>query len=91
MTQTPGTYAHLDRWIVRCGRGHVALLKIDPMEINNPAYAQCPCGAYRTNRARVLGKVTGHVCGARCTSARGATCDCECGGENHGIDHASIV
>lgn len=28
--------------------------------------------------------VEGHVCDARCTSARGPSCDCSCGGKNHG-------
>jgi hypothetical protein len=29
-----------------------------------------------------------HVCDARCTGARGASCDCSCGGANHGRDWA---
>lgn len=28
-----------------------------------------------------------HVCDSRCTSAKGHTCDCSCGGANHGADY----
>lgn len=28
-----------------------------------------------------------HQCGARCTSATGPSCDCRCGGANHGSGH----
>lgn len=27
-----------------------------------------------------------HKCDARCTTAKGFKCECECGGKNHGID-----
>lgn len=27
-----------------------------------------------------------HVCGARCRTAKGGNCECECGGEYHGVD-----
>lgn len=34
---------------------------------------------YKTNGSN-------HKCGARCRSAKGHNCECECGGRNHGID-----
>lgn len=31
--------------------------------------------------------VPGKKCDARCTGAKGSSCECSCGGENHGCDH----
>ena len=31
-----------------------------------------------------------HVCDARCENANGDTCECACGGTNHGINRAVI-
>jgi hypothetical protein len=28
-----------------------------------------------------------HKCDARCRSAKGHSCECSCGGKNHGINH----
>lgn len=30
-----------------------------------------------------------HVCGARCLASTGPTCECSCGGKNHGKSHAA--
>ena len=30
-----------------------------------------------------------HPCDARCTGATGHSCECSCGGANHGMDHAA--
>jgi hypothetical protein len=30
-----------------------------------------------------------HVCGAKCMSSTGTTCECSCGGKNHGASHAA--
>lgn len=35
----------------------------------------------------IRGTVTDKPCGTRCTSAIGPSCDCDCGGERHAIDH----
>jgi hypothetical protein len=45
-------------------------------------------------RAMAHGKLVGHVdpshkCDARCTSARGHNCECQCGGVNHGAAWAA--
>ncbi|SRR6266487_520556 len=47
----------------------------------------CPlCG--RIGNAHVVkGTVTQKKCDASCQSAKGSTCNCSCGGENHGIVH----
>lgn len=48
----------------------------------------CPDhGRYSTEQ--VIGEHIPSVkCGARCTNAVGPTCDCSCGGANHGRGHA---
>jgi hypothetical protein len=38
------------------------------------------------------GQVQGHYsearkCGAKCIAAKGPDCECQCGGENHGVGH----
>lgn len=40
--------------------------------------------------ARVIGKVSlVHECGARCLTSKGPSCECSCGGRNHGAGYAS--
>jgi hypothetical protein len=53
-------------------------------------WATIMCGCGRTvELVAVNGKVRDAVlCDSRCTSATGHNCECECGGENHGADHA---
>lgn len=41
-----------------------------------------PLSAWEVN-----GTVTDCKCDGRCTSARGANCECSCGGANHGADY----
>ena len=49
----------------------------------------CPkCGSNNTRSEKIQGKFSpSQPCSARCTSALGADCECQCAGENHGIDH----
>ena len=35
----------------------------------------------------VSGEVTEKPCGARCLASKGPTCECACGGKNHGGSH----
>lgn len=51
--------------------------------------AACACGGKLTHIGRVrrhrVVRVEDHpACDARCTNATGPSCDCQCGGENHG-------
>lgn len=46
-------------------------------------HSACPCGAWVTV-APLRGRVTEHKCGAKCRASKGPTCDCSCGGANHG-------
>lgn len=48
---------------------------------------QCECGATVFGKP-VEARLTDHICDVRCTSATGHNCECSCGGQNHGIDHA---
>jgi len=46
------------------------------------------CGE-RFQLRRLLGKVVADkACGGRCMSATGPSCECACGGANHGANHA---
>lgn len=49
---------------------------------------RCPEHPRHMMRVRVVeGKYNAdHVCDSRCTGAIGHTCECSCGGENHGMD-----
>lgn len=47
------------------------------------------CNGARSARA-VAGKVSDrHVCGPRCMASTGPSCECSCGGRNHGASYAS--
>ena len=48
---------------------------------------KCECGT-TVKLAPVVGSYDEHVnCGAKCRNAVGPSCDCSCGGANHGINH----
>lgn len=47
----------------------------------------CACGRM-IRLDLIVGSYRENVkCGALCRNARGPSCDCECGGANHGINH----
>lgn len=50
---------------------------------------RCPeCAVNLPNGGRVEGRYSEkHVCGAKCLGAIGPSCDCQCGGANHGANH----
>lgn len=58
------------------------------MTRHNPQFhTKCPkCGCFARYDA-VKGHKNDTPCDHRCTSAKGSTCDCSCGGMNHGRDH----
>jgi hypothetical protein len=55
--------------------------------VNADIYGRCPDhGVYPLTRGG--GYYSDKVkCGARCVNAIGPSCDCSCGGHNHGIGH----
>lgn len=46
----------------------------------------CPVG-HNVEFKRLRGTVTAKACGARCMSSTGPSCECACGGHNHGANH----
>ena len=52
----------------------------------------CPtCKTQPVTHSVIVGRVVDTItCGGRCTSAKSGSCDCSCGGENHGSDYARI-
>jgi hypothetical protein len=59
--------------------------------VNWSALVRCDgCdNTYRVTGTPVRGKVnTTKACTARCMSATNGDCECECGGERHGLNHA---
>lgn len=52
------------------------------LDISHDAFCST-CKAYRKS-THVKGRLTGHVCDARCVHATGSDCECSCGGKNHG-------
>lgn len=83
MTPTTPTES---RWFYRCG-DCLTVFAADSAKAHDGLL--CACGG----RSKVLGKVRrGRLvidalacpCDGRCTGARGPSCDCSCGGKNHG-------
>jgi len=51
-------------------------------------WLKCSCGKYAM-ASTVIGKyVPGKSCDGRCLSGTGRTCECSCGGKNHGAGNA---
>jgi hypothetical protein len=77
-------------YIGRCpvkGCGHVAR---QLGAFSRPA--RCPEHEQRITLEPVWGELVETVrCDARCQNARGASCDCSCGGANHGRGHLEAV
>lgn len=49
---------------------------------------RCPqCNSLFIEGNKVEGKVTEHVCNAKCMSAKSGQCECSCGGANHGCSY----
>lgn len=46
----------------------------------------CGCGR-QVSLKRVQGVVNDHVCNAKCMNSTGPSCECSCGGANHGRGH----
>lgn len=88
----------VDRWYVRC-RDCLSVAGVDA----RPAW-EMECGLC-LGRVEVMGQVRGvgrasylvtHVehlapCDARCTNASGPSCDCPCGGKNHGTGRVVAI
>lgn len=56
----------------------------DHRDTGKHAWIRCECGRSLTNWRAVTGTPNDTPCDARCTNAIGPSCDCSCGGKNHG-------
>jgi hypothetical protein len=75
------------RFLGRCRACKRALRRDVAQTFLGSKLVTCPCGK-AVRLQRVFGAYQPDVtCGTKCTSAVGPTCDCSCGGANHGGDH----
>jgi len=76
----------------KCGIGRTSTLITCASELDTlgDRRIECRgCGGKLWARS-VLGVVSEHVlCGAKCLASKGPTCDCSCGGENHGASYSA--
>lgn len=87
-----GTVRPLRRtWVLRC-RSCKAYRRLDegtlaPVTtaggVTSPAIMCC---GYEMTAKPLKGRVTEHVCNAKCRASTGHVCECSCGGKNHGRD-----
>jgi hypothetical protein len=50
-------------------------------------YFACDCGRRMVWTALKAKFSAVHVCGAKCLASKGPSCECSCGGKNHGAGH----
>lgn len=53
-------------------------------------WAPCPACNKDLYAEVIKATVTAAKCGAKCLHSKGPTCDCSCGGANHGRGHGSV-
>ena len=97
MAQTMKRGVNRQGAIVRCARKSCKLViaRLDEAEYRQFTYIQpneifcVACKAWG-NVSEVYGRFVAEiVCGSKCTGAIGNSCDCSCGGVNHGGSHAA--
>ncbi len=69
------------RMMMACGGGKPTLYYY--------AFGQCAgCSGwhYAERMIKRPSSPSGHVCGGKCRAARGPSCECSCGGSNHGAN-----
>ena len=87
-------YAFTGFWTRRCPKkGCVHVFRVQA-PIDGYAFVvarPCPACGWETKKtwlceaSRIFGKVSDkHQCGSKCLNAKGHSCDCSCGGANHG-------
>lgn len=52
--------------------------------------AACGCGARVMLHEVQARRITEHVCGSKCMASTGPSCDCSCGGRNHGRSFVAV-
>lgn len=88
--------AHTFKYFAACGHSQVELFSVQHSGFGSLAASEftgkCPMCGQRHQVSRVIqykAKPSRHICDARCMGAQGKTqtCECSCGGKNHGIWH----
>ena len=74
----------LDRFGVQRWGEAVLTRIVDGRTRDLSADAHCDVCRRPRKASVVVGRMSAHKCGARCTHAKGGDCECECGGANHG-------
>lgn len=80
----PGCGTFLGRELGRCRSCKAVIAR--ETRFWSGSTATCECGA-RVALKGVWGRESAKPCGARCMGAVGPSCDCSCGGRNHGGRH----
>ena len=82
---------------LKCRDGHVTRTPVGCNFFNGPTKdhrtACSVCGrSLRTEFGKLLyGRIVEEiVCGGKCMGATGPSCDCSCGGMNHGASHGVV-
>lgn len=76
------------------GGGPQQSFMIQPFELvaQLPGYFACRCGGSVKNWQRLQARISDkHVCGAKCLNSKGPSCECSCGGANHGSGHLAAA
>lgn len=63
------------------------LTEVSIWEAGERGLLRCTCGRALRTWSAVKARRTKQPCGAKCLAATGASCDCACGGKNHGAQH----
>lgn len=59
-------------------------VRLDVVNVNC-VVCNCVKGTHNALKITAIkGRVTAHVCNAKCVSSKSGVCDCSCGGKNHG-------
>ena len=74
-------------WVQAAQSGSYAVERLPGGWNRNDAFGCLGCGrAFKVTTIR--GRRTGHTCDARCMASKGPSCECSCGGKNHGGAYA---
>jgi hypothetical protein len=76
------------RYIAKCANGHVTQA-IGFQSLRVGVWIDCPCGSAGVGRLMTITINPEKGCNGICMGAKGPSCDCSCGGENHGSNHAA--
>jgi hypothetical protein len=75
------------RVIGKCTNGHVVNTTDDQQ--HRGGAVRCACGAEALIRFMKVRVIETRACNGVCMGSTGPSCDCSCGGRNHGKNHAA--